>query len=64
MVTEDTLTGAMCSRLFHCRTHNRIDLRSVCKECGLRWQREFWFSRVHSWFKLGGIIDELKRDSA
>ena len=29
--TEDTLTGAMCSRLWHCRTYNRGEL-----SCGLR----------------------------
>jgi ubiquinone/menaquinone biosynthesis C-methylase UbiE len=62
MVTEDTLTGAMCSRLFHCRTHNRGELRRVGQECGLSWGREYWFSRMHSWFKLGGIIVELRRE--
>jgi SAM-dependent methyltransferase len=59
--TEDTLTGAMCSRLWHCRTYNRTDLRQVCAECGLRWQREMWFSGMHRLFKLGGIIVELIR---
>jgi ubiquinone/menaquinone biosynthesis C-methylase UbiE len=62
MVTEDTLLGAMCSRLFHCRTQNRKILRRVCQECGLTWRQEFWFSRLHSWFKLGGIIVELRRE--
>ena len=27
MCTEDTLTGAMCSRMWHCRTHNRASLQ-------------------------------------
>ena len=59
--TEDTLTGALCSRLWHCRTYNRQELRGVCAECGLRWEREMWFSRLHRWLKLGGIIVELLR---
>ncbi len=60
--TEDTLTGAMCSRLWHCRTYNRGELRNVCAECGLRWERELWFSPLHQKLKLGGIIVELRRD--
>src|SRR5438093_11429950 len=28
--TEDTLTGAMCSRMWHCRTYNRQRLRQIC----------------------------------
>ena len=59
--TEDTLTGAMCSRLWHCRTYNRPELRQVCGECGLRWKREMWFSAMHRMLKLGGIIVELRR---
>lgn len=59
--TEDTLTGYLCSRLWHCRTYNREELRRVSAECGLHWQREMWFSRMHRWFKLGGIIVELYR---
>jgi SAM-dependent methyltransferase len=59
--TEDTLTGAMCSRLWHCRTYNRTQLRQGCGECGLRWQREMWFSAMHRLLKLGGIIVELHR---
>jgi SAM-dependent methyltransferase len=59
--TEDTLTGAMCSRLWHCRTYNRPELRQVCGECGLRWEREMWFSAMHRMLKLGGIIVELHR---
>lgn len=61
--TEDTLTGAMCSRLWHCRTYNRTELRQVCGECGLSWQREMWFSGMHRLLKLGGIIVELRRDA-
>lgn len=62
LCTEDTLTGAMCSRLWHCRTYNRQQLRERCGACGLRWQRELWFSRLHRWLKLGGIIVELHKE--
>jgi SAM-dependent methyltransferase len=62
MVTEDTLLGAVCSRLWHCRTYNRARLRRTCAICGLGWYREFWFSRPHAWLRLGGIIVELVRE--
>lgn len=62
--TEDTPTGAMCSRLWHCRTYNRGELQRVCAECGLRWEREMWFSGMHRLLKLGGIIAELRREPA
>jgi SAM-dependent methyltransferase len=61
LATEDTLTGAMCSRMWHCRTYNRQELRKVCEECGLDWERELWFSKLHAWLHLGGIIVELQR---
>jgi ubiquinone/menaquinone biosynthesis C-methylase UbiE len=60
--TEDTLTGALCSRMWHCRTYNRDELRRRCGECGLRWQRELWFSPLHRLMHLGGIIVELCRE--
>ncbi len=60
--TEDTFTGTMCGRLWHCRTYNRAELRKVCSECGLRWEREMWFSPMHRLLHLGGIIVELRRE--
>jgi ubiquinone/menaquinone biosynthesis C-methylase UbiE len=62
LATEDTLTGALCSRLWHCRTYDRADLRRVCEAMGLRWERELWFSRLHAWLHLGGIVVELRRE--
>ncbi len=62
LVTEDTLTGSMCSRMWHCRTHNRAELRRLCGQCGLRWERPLWFSRLHALLRLGGIIVELRRE--
>jgi SAM-dependent methyltransferase len=61
LTTEDTFNGAMCSRMWHCRTYNRSELRKICGECGLRWERELWFSPVHAWLRLGGIIVELRK---
>jgi SAM-dependent methyltransferase len=61
LATEDTLSGAMCSRLWHCRTYNRAELRGIAEECGLQWERELWFSKVHARLKLGGIIVQLRR---
>jgi len=62
MCTEDTVLGAVCSRLWHCRTYNRVELRRACEECGLRWEREHWFSESHRRLKLGGILAELIRE--
>jgi SAM-dependent methyltransferase len=61
MATEDTLTGALCSRMWHCRTYNRRLLGQACQQCGLVWKREHWFSRAHALFRLGGIIVELQK---
>jgi SAM-dependent methyltransferase len=60
--TEDTLGGAVCSRLWHCRTYNRADLKAHCAACGLRWERELWFSGMHRLLKMGGIIVELRKE--
>jgi SAM-dependent methyltransferase len=62
LATEDTLTGAMCSRLWHCRTYNRDALRRIAGECAFRWHRDLWFTRLHRWLGLGGIIVELRRE--
>jgi SAM-dependent methyltransferase len=64
MATEDTLTGALCSRLWHCRTYNRRELRAVAEACGLRWERELWFSKLHARLRLGGVIVQLRREGA
>jgi SAM-dependent methyltransferase len=61
MCTEDTFTGGMCARMWHCRTYNRADLRQAAADCGLAWHREHWFSRAHRLLRLGGIIVELRR---
>jgi ubiquinone/menaquinone biosynthesis C-methylase UbiE len=60
--TEDTLTGAVCSHFYHCRTYNRAELKTICEnEIGLVWHKEHWFSALHRWLRLGGIVVELHR---
>jgi ubiquinone/menaquinone biosynthesis C-methylase UbiE len=62
LTTEDNFTGRLCSRLWHCRTYNRQELRQACAECGLRWEREMFFSPLHRWLGIGGIIVTLLRE--
>lgn len=62
MVTEDTFTGSMCSRMWHCRTYNRDELNHVCAQIGLRWVKPLYFSPLHKWLRLGGIIVELHKE--
>lgn len=61
MTTEDTLTGSLCSGMWHCRTYNRAELARVCESCGLAWERPLYFTKLHRLFRLGGIIVELRR---
>ncbi len=61
MTTEDTFAGAMSSNLWHCRTYNRFELRRCCEESGLVWRRPLYFTDLHRFLKLGGIIVELRR---
>lgn len=59
LATEDTFSGAWTSRLWHCRTYNRRELRALSESMGLRWNREVWFTPMHRWFKAGGICVEI-----
>jgi len=60
MATEDTVSGAVCSRMWHCRTYNRMELAHIAGECGMRWEREYWFSKLHERLRMGGIVVELR----
>jgi len=64
LTTEDTTLGAMCSRVYDCRTTNRQEFRQSCEKAGLIWYRELWWSRVHRALGLGGIVVELRKPSA
>lgn len=61
LTTEDTLAGAWTSRLWCCRTYNRAELRQTCRELGLLWKEELWFTPLHRKFRAGGICVELQR---
>lgn len=58
-VTEDNFGGAWTSRFWKCRTHNRESLLNLCQSLGLELKKEFWFTRLHRWFRAGGICVEL-----
>lgn len=64
LTTEDNLTGALCSRTWNCRTHNRARLSRMCQELGLPWTRQLWFSPVHRALRIGGILVEAGRASS
>ena len=64
LATEDTVTGALNSRTWKCRTYNRDELKSACERSGLAWQRQFWLSPVHKLLRIGGIIVEAVRTEA
>ena len=56
LATEDTFPGAVVSRTWKCRTFSRSELREACEECDLPWKRQLWFTKVHRFFKIGGIL--------
>jgi SAM-dependent methyltransferase len=64
LTTEDNFTGRWCGRVWHCRTYRRAELRQASAECGLRWGRELFFSRLHARLGIGGIIVELHREES
>lgn len=61
LATEDTFSGAVVSRTWRCRTYNRTELRDACESVGLPWKDELWFTRVHRFFKMGGILVEATK---
>lgn len=61
MTTEHTILGAICSRMYLCRTTRRTDLRSMCAEAGLTWERELYWTPLHRWSGAGGIVVELRK---
>jgi len=61
LATEDTLTGAMNSRTWKCRTYNRKEFQESWEQSGLNWDEELWFTPVHRFFKLGGILVKMTR---
>jgi ubiquinone/menaquinone biosynthesis C-methylase UbiE len=64
LATEDTFSGAVVSRTWKCRTYNRDELQKNCEGVGLLWQEQFWFTRVHRFFKMGGILVQATKPFA
>ncbi len=61
LATEDTYSGAVVSRTWKCRTYNRAELREACQSAGLPWHDELWFTPVHRFFRMGGILVEAHK---
>lgn len=61
LATEDTLPGMVVSRTWQCRTYNRRELRATCEEVGLPWRSQLWFTPIHRFFKIGGILVEAQK---
>ena len=61
LTTEDNFSGAWTSRLWRCRTYNRRELFDICQELGLAWKKELWFSKLHRFFRAGGICIEIEK---
>lgn len=64
LATEDTLYGAVVSRTWNCRTYNRDELQDACDAAGLPWKEQLWFTRVHRFFKMGGILVSATKPAA
>jgi len=61
LTTEDSFSGAWTSRFWFCRTYNRHELSRTCRELGLEWSKELWFTRMHKLFRAGGICVEIRK---
>lgn len=61
LATEDTVLGALVSRIWRCRTYNRWELRGACENVGLAWTRQLWFTPLHRLLGLGGILVEATK---
>lgn len=61
LTTEDSFSGAWTSRLWRCRTYNRKELKQTCRQAGLRWKNELWFTPLHRAIRAGGICVEIEK---
>jgi ubiquinone/menaquinone biosynthesis C-methylase UbiE len=64
MTMEDNFFGKLTSRTWHCRTHNREELKQACELAGLEWRHEIQVPRWHQMPWIGGICVELQRPPA
>ena len=61
LTTEDSFSGAWTSRMWYCRTYNRLELMKLCEQFHLRWKKQLWFTRMHKAFRAGGICVEIEK---
>jgi SAM-dependent methyltransferase len=61
LATEDNFNGMLTSRTWKCRTYNRRELQEACEQSGLPWHGELWFTPVHRFFRMGGILVEAQK---
>lgn len=61
LATEDKFSGMLNSRTWKCKTYNRIELQQAFEESGLPWKEQLWFTPIHQFLKLGGIIVEATK---
>ncbi len=61
LATEDTFAGAFVSRTWKCRTYNRSELNGICEEVGLPWREQLYFTKLHRYLKMGGILVEATK---
>jgi ubiquinone/menaquinone biosynthesis C-methylase UbiE len=59
LATEYTLPGIVVARTWNCRTYTRRELRTACEDSGLPWQSQLWFTPIHRFFRVGGILVEV-----
>ncbi len=63
LATEDTVAGAFTSRTWKCRTYNRRELNRICEEVGLPWREQLYFTKLHRFLKMGGILVEATKQA-
>lgn len=61
LTTENTYYGLLTSHTWKCRTYSRQELRQACAESGLQWHEQLWFSPIHRFFRMGGILVEAHK---
>lgn len=61
LATEDTIQGLVVSHTWKCRTFNRHELRTACEESGLPWRKQMWFTPIHRFLRIGGILVEARK---
>jgi len=61
LATENTYPGMLTSHTWKCRTYSRPELQQACVDAGLPWHEQLWFSPIHRFFRMGGILVEAQK---